>query len=131
MQSSSNQQWPFSKPLEFLQRVKYGGAVGKQIAVVIVALLVLAVVAVCAWGQTIVVYIIAPLVVVVLVIGLFAVQRTLDKHPEQALYEGAEYLEYQRIKYAATKDVPQLPDTPLTIGSGEDPRNIAAPEGGR
>jgi hypothetical protein len=103
-----DQQWPFSKPLEFLQRIKYGGAVGKQIAAVIVALLILGVSLICTWGQIITVYFVVPAVIIVLGIGLFSVHRTLDKHPNLAILEGAEFVEFHRLEIAA-KNVPPVP----------------------
>lgn len=103
-------QWPFSKPLEFLHKIKYGGAVGKQITAVIVALLVLAVVAVCTWGQIKTVYFVVPGVIVILALGLFSVQRTLDKHPSLATLEGEEYLTYRKIEMEiAAKGFIELP----------------------
>ena len=68
---------------------------GKQIAAIIVALIVLAVAIIGMWGQIVAIYFVVPGVILVLAIGLFSVQRSLDKHPNLALLEGSEYLEYK------------------------------------
>src|SRR5579862_6569322 len=88
MPPDPQQNWPFSKPLEFLQRIRYGGAVGKQVALAIAALLVLAVIGVTNWGNIHAVYVIVPAIIVIVLGGLYSVQRTLDNHPELASLEG-------------------------------------------
>jgi hypothetical protein len=70
-------------PFSYSQRCCDSSAVGKQAAVIIVALLVLAVALICTWGQILSVYIVVPAVVVVLCVGLFSMHRTLDKHPRE------------------------------------------------
>jgi hypothetical protein len=124
--NKSSQQWPLSKPLEFLQKVKYGGAVGKQAAVVIVALLVLGIALICNWGQIAAVYVVVPCVIAILAIGLISVQRTLDKHPNVAIMEGAEYVEFHRLELAA-KNIPVLPETPLIADPASAVKQIEPP----
>lgn len=128
----TQQEWPFSKPLEFLHKVKYGGAVGKQIVAVVVALLVLGVVSISLWGQITAAYLVVPAVIIVLFGGLFSVHRTLDKGPSLAILEGSEYVEYSKVELAA-KNMPIIPPTPaipdpkapamLTIEAKADPED--------
>ncbi len=52
-------------PLEFLQKVKYGGAVGKLTVITVVAMIVLAVAIGAVWGNILAICAMAAMVVVV------------------------------------------------------------------
>jgi len=104
--------WPFSKPLEFLQKVKYGGAVGKLTAITVAALLVVAVISVSSWNNE-KVHIGGLIVVLFLVLAAFwRISRTLQKHPELALMDGTEIITFKRLEMAA-KNQPILADSPM------------------
>ncbi len=98
------------KPLGFLQKVKYRGAVGKQTAITVVVLIVLGIALLSVWGQTEAVYFIVATVVFVFLSALFAIHKTLAKHPELALLDGLELVEYKKLDIAA-KNMRRIPDT--------------------
>jgi hypothetical protein len=116
-----DQHWPFSKSLEFLHKVKYGGAVGKKAAITNVALIVLAIALVAVWGKVYAVLLIALGVLIVFGGSLKSIDKTLEKHPELALLDGTEMVAMKKLEMAA-KNVPILPEAPLIL----DPE---APEG--
>lgn len=100
---------PFSKPLEFLHKVKYGGAVGKKTVTACVTLLILGVAIIAMWGQ---VYPI--LVVVVLAFAVFyrfneSVDKTLKAHPDLALMDGTEIVRIREMELGA-KGMPPSPN---------------------
>jgi hypothetical protein len=108
----NQQAWPFTKPLEFLQKVKYGGAVGKLAAITVAALIVVAVIMASAWNNERV-HIGGLIVVVLLVLAAFwRIAKTLDKHPELALLDGTEIVTMKRLEMAA-KNKPVLEGSPM------------------
>ena len=116
--------WPFSKPLEFLQKVKYGGAVGKLTAICVAALLVIAVGMVSAWGNETVHLVAFGIIVFLVLVTFWRIAKTLEKHPELALMDGTEIIAYKRVELAA-KNHPMLIDS-MTIPDPAPPQ-IEAP----
>ena len=102
------QQWPFSKPLEFLQKVKYGGAVGKLTVIAVAAILMCGVAMVSSWGQEHVAFVALALVFVIVVGVFYEIRKTLERHPQLALMDGAEIVTLRKIELAA-KNSPILP----------------------
>ncbi len=100
-ESAPEKQLPFSKPLEFLQKVKYGGAVGKQAVIAVVALIVLGIAILSLWGQMTAVLAIVIVVFAVFVISLASIHKTLQKHPELALMDGTEIIAYKKLEMTA------------------------------
>ena len=111
--------WAFPK-MEFLQRVKYGGAVGKKTAIAIVALTVLgvAIAGVVAFALRIpvesILWIVvilasilglASLAVLVFKQALESIDTTLKDHPELALMDGAEFVNLKKAEIAAKNKV--------------------------
>ena len=82
--------WPFSIPLEFLHKVKYGGAVGKLTAIAVAAVVVCGIAMVCGWGNQTVILTAIGAVLVVVFGAFFEIRQTLEKHPELALLDGTE-----------------------------------------
>jgi len=117
--------WPFSKPLEFLQKVKYGGAVGKLAVITVVALIVVAVGLVSAWNNQAVHLAGFGLVFLIVVMAFVWISKTLKQHPELALLDGTEYVTLQKIQLAA-KNQPMIPDSP-TISDPTPPLIDAPP----
>jgi hypothetical protein len=105
----SDNRWPFSKPLEFLHRVKYGGAVGKKTVTACVTLLMLGLAMTAVWGN--VYAILAVVVVVFLVFERFnrSVDKTLEAHPELALMDGSEIVRVREMQLNA-KGMSTQPD---------------------
>jgi hypothetical protein len=112
-------------PLAFLRWVNYRGVVGNQISLGIVALIVLAVIAICLWGRIEAAYLLVPAVILVLAIILFSVHKTLKENPGSVL-EDALYLEHRKMDMElAAKNRPSIQLTPLI----EDPQPPLAIEG--
>jgi len=97
--------WPLSKPLEFLQKVKYGGVVGKKAAMGIAALLVLGIAIFAVWGKEYAVLMIVGMVFVVLLTSFLSIDKTLAAHPELALMDGSEIVRIREIEAGAAKDM--------------------------
>jgi hypothetical protein len=114
-QRPDQHQWPFSKPLEFLHKVKYGGAVGKKTVITVVALIVLAIgiVSIAALrGSVVSILLLAMLAVGVFVWALASIDRTLVKHPELALLDGTEFVALRKAEMAAAKNMKVVDITP-------------------
>jgi hypothetical protein len=109
--------------MEFLQKVKYGGAVGKKTAITIVVLTVLgvAITGVISFAIRIrpeSVLLVAAILVAVVALAWFAVfvfkhalgsiDTTLKNHPELALMDGAEIVKLREVEMAA-KHITILP----------------------
>ena len=107
--------WPFPK-MEFLQKVKYGGAVGKKTVITIVTLTVLGVAisgvvafafririesVVLAAVTLIVIAGLASLAVLVFRHALGSIDTTLKDHPELALMDGAEFVGLRKAELEA------------------------------
>src|SRR5258706_13486741 len=106
----SDWQWPkFNlKFLAFLQKVGYGGAVGKKAAITIVAMGVMAVALVCCWGLGRInpAYELAGIIgigFIVVMVGVFffgsmlSIDKTLKAHPLESLMDGAQRVAYERV----------------------------------
>lgn len=115
---------PFSKPLEFLQKVKYGGAVRKKTVIICVALIVLGVCALTLWHQTYAILAIAGIVLLIVFFGLRSIDGTLEKHPQLALMDGTEIIRYREIELASKDQKIIAPTGTLVPGS----RSISLPE---
>jgi hypothetical protein len=102
--------WLFSKPLEFLHKVKYGGAVGKITALSVTALLVIAVAMISGWGKEALLFGGIGAVIVILLAAFWMIHRTLEKYPDLALMDGTEIVAYKKIELAA-KNRPVLSDS--------------------
>jgi hypothetical protein len=107
---------PAFPKMDFLQKVKYGGAVGKKAAITIVALIVLGVaivgvVTVAARIGIESVLFAALILTVIAGLALLAwhtfkhalrsIDKTLQDHPELALMDGSEWVSYQKVLMAA------------------------------
>ena len=123
----SGRSWLFSKPLEFLHKVKYGGAVGKVTALSVTALLVTAVAMVSGWGKETLLLVGMGTVLIILLATFWMIHRTLEKYPDLALMDGTEIVAYRKIELAA-KNRPMLsnsisisdPTPPLIEGPREE-----------
>ncbi|MBZ5594562.1 MAG: hypothetical protein LAP39_20155 [Acidobacteriia bacterium] len=74
---------------------------GKLTAIAIAAILACCVALVSMWGQQAVAFVVLA-VIILIVFGVFwEIRKTLEKHPELALMDGAEYVAYRRIQNAA------------------------------
>ncbi|HYM13233.1 MAG TPA: hypothetical protein VEU62_21010 [Bryobacterales bacterium] len=118
------QPWPFSKPLEFLQKVKYGGAVGKKTAIAVTTLIVLAVALVALplslrlAGNIGALYVMIPamLVVVAAVLWVYfdslrSIDNSVRTYPKLALLEGTDLVAYQQLEMEmAAKNRPSIPE---------------------
>jgi hypothetical protein len=121
--------------MDFLQKVKYGGAVGKKSAITIVALIVLGV----AIGGVVAIAIrigIGSALFAILILAsigglallashvfkhaLGSIDKTLKDHPELALMDGSEYVSYQKALMAA-KHITVLPAVAQPILDPEAP----------
>lgn len=125
----------FSKPLEFLQKVKYGGAVGKQTVIAVVALIALTVAMLSMWEQVSAVYVIVGAVVLVVCVSFFSIHKTLEKYHEEAMLEGKDLKEHwgKKMEMAAKQlPAPSVDDqrpsiepgqaaAPLLAGNPEEP----------
>lgn len=120
-------QWPFAKPLEFLQKVKYGGAVGKLTVLSVVALIVLAVALLSAWGNVEAVYVIVGVVFLVFGVAHFSIHKTLQKHPELALLDGTELVAYRKMEIEMAAKGFEVPTAPA-IPSPDRPPVLELPE---
>jgi hypothetical protein len=112
--SMSNQdRWPFSKPLEFLQKVKYGGAVGKLTVIAVAAILICGVGMIAGWGNQIII-IIAIAAVLLIVAGSYReIRKTLEKHPELALMDGTEIVALRKAEMAVKGKIINVEATPV------------------
>ena len=123
---------PFPK-MDFLQKVKYGGAVGKKSAVTIVALIVLgiAIAGVVAIALRVGFESVPFGILILALIGglaflashvfkhaLGSIDTTLKNHPELALMDGSEWVSYQKALLAA-KNIPVLSEVSEPL---QDPR---------
>jgi hypothetical protein len=109
---------PFKLPLEFLQKVKYGGAVGKQTVITVVAMIVLAVAFGAVWGNVSAVYILVVALLVIFFGSLASIHKTLKDSPSLAMLEGSELVAYRKVELA-TKERGPLPETPPVLNSGQ------------
>jgi hypothetical protein len=103
-----NQGWPFSKPLEFLHKVKYGGVVGKKTVITVVALIVLAIAILAMWGKVEPVLLIVAVVLIILFGAFRSIDASVKAHPELALMDGSEWVAYKKAEMAA-KHITILP----------------------
>jgi fatty acid desaturase len=131
-----NNRWAFPK-MEFLQKVKYGGAVGKKTAITIVALTVLgvAITGVIAFAFRIriesIVLVVAILAVIVglasLAVFVFkhalgSIDTTLKDHPELALMDGAEFAAAKnKVVIDVTPAIPNPKHPTAAIASAIEP----------
>ena len=104
----TNKDWPFSKPLEFLQKVKYGGVVGKKTVITVVALIVLAIAVLAMWGKVGPVLLIVGVVLIILFGAFRSIDVSVKAHPELALLDGTEWVAYKKAEMAA-KHITILP----------------------
>jgi len=98
-------QWPFRKPLEFLHKVKYGGAVGKKTVITVVSLIVVGIAILALWGNVWAILALAALVVVIFFGSLNSIDTTLKAHPELALMDGTEILALRKAEMSAKNGV--------------------------
>jgi hypothetical protein len=127
----ANQNWPFSKPLEFLHKVKYGGAVGKKTAITVVVLIVLAIALLVCWRLEMKtgVYLSLGLLIVVFIYALNSIDKTLEKHPQLAVLDGSEFVQYRKMELEmAAKGILELPKSPLIPDSRHPPRQLPPAE---
>jgi hypothetical protein len=120
---------PFSKPLEFLQKVKYGGAVGKKTAIAVAAIITCGVGMVCGWGNQTVILIAIAAVVLIVVLAYRDINHTLEKFPELALMDGTEIVALRKAEMAAKNKIviditpaienPRHPQEQMTAASEE------------
>jgi hypothetical protein len=108
---------PFALPLEFLQKVKYGGAVGKQTVITVVAMIVLAVAIAAVWGNVVAVYVILGVLVLIFFGALVSIHKTLKESPSLAMLEGSELVAYRKVELA-TKERGPLPEATPVLKSG-------------
>jgi hypothetical protein len=117
--------WPSLKPFEFLQRIKFGGIVGKKTAITISVLIVLgvSVAGISGIGARIridsilalamilgVIVIVAIIAVVVLRIAFRSIDNTVQHNPYLAIMDEVEFAKHKRFELElAAKDTPQLP----------------------
>jgi hypothetical protein len=109
--------------MDFLQKVKYGGAVGKKAAITIVALIVIGVAIAGVVGVAARIGIASVLfagLILAVIVGLAllashvlkhalgSIDKTLKDHPELALMDGSEFVSYQKTLMAA-KNIMVLP----------------------
>ena len=122
-------QWPNLKAMDFLQKVKYGGPVGKKAAIAMVALIVVAVsLPVAGWlGLTGAVYVALGLIVVIFFGAMRSIDTTVERFPELAMMDGMEVVAYKKVALAA-KNQPSIPDTPRMIDPNPANPGIEGPE---
>jgi len=125
------EQWKpsFKLPLEFLQKVKYGGAVGKMTVIAVVAMVVLAVAIGAVWGKERAVYVIVALVVLIFFGAMHNIQKALKDFPTLAMMEGSELVAYRKVELA-TKELGPLPETAPVLNSGRLKSLTAGDDGG-
>lgn len=98
---SSKYGWPLSKPLEFLHRVKYGGAVGKLTVIAVSAILVCGVGMISGWGDPKVIFGAIMAILFIVWLSFRQIGQTLNDHPELALMDGTEIVRIREIEVAA------------------------------
>jgi hypothetical protein len=68
------------------------------------------------------------LVVVIFFGAMRSIDKTLEKHPELALMDGTEYVDYKKIEYAA-KNMPEPPwDSRVIANPGGTPPQLNPPK---
>jgi hypothetical protein len=122
------QQWPFAKPMEFLQKVKYGGVVGKKTVIAVVLLLILGTAIVAVHGQTLPILLIVAVAVIACFGALHSLDQSVKAHPELALMDGGEIVAYRKVELAAKNvsivhlEALPVPDpNPPLLEGGEQP----------
>lgn len=89
--------------MEFLHKVKYGGAVGKKTVITVVVLIVLAIALLMLWplrGPVWAVLLIVGAAVLIFFGSLSSIDKTLVAHPELALMDGTEILALRKAEMA-------------------------------
>ena len=124
----ADDRFPFSRALVFLQRIKYGGAVGKLTAISVAAILMLGIGMICGSGKE---YVILPgmvLVVVVVMLGFKAISNTLQRHPELSLLDGSDIVALKKAELSS-KGTPYIPLSGIAVhGSGDSLSKIEGPK---
>ena len=106
IQMPSDQKNPsFKLPLEFLQKVKYGGAVGKQTVITVVAMIVIALALGSVWGNVAAVYVLVAVLVIIFFGALASIHKTLKDSPGLAMLEGSELVAYRKVELATKEQV--------------------------
>jgi hypothetical protein len=109
--------WTPAKALAFLQKVTYGGAVGKQTVIAVVALIALTTGFVCSVGHISAVYVIVGGVLLVVAGSFISIHRTLANFPDLSTLDGPDWLKYQ--KWTAAKGKPEIPVSLPVPSSGK------------
>jgi hypothetical protein len=89
------QQWQLSKLFEFLQKVKFGGIVGKKTVIAVAAIIACAVAMISGWGNQTVILIALGGVLALVVIAYREINKTinqLEHLPRLAIMDGPELL---------------------------------------
>jgi hypothetical protein len=109
-----------------LQRIKFGGVVGKQTLLGVICVIGLAAIA---WkAEPSAALIIAVLVVSVVVLIAILNFYYAHKHPAEAMLEGAEMLAFQHHALS-TKYEESPPDSPVLPNPGGSPPQLNPPQG--
>jgi hypothetical protein len=120
----SQQQWQLSKLFEFLQKVKFGGIVGKKTVIAVAAIIACAVAMISGWGNQTVILIALGGVVTLVVIAYREINKTIEQleHlPGLAIMDGPELLALKKAEIAAAKNMRIVEITP-TIADPLRPR---------
>jgi hypothetical protein len=93
---------PLSKALQFLQKVKYGGVVGKKTVMTVVALIVLGTtaLALAIRGDMIVLGAIVVLIPIVLFGSFKSIDANIQQQPQLALMDGTEIIAWNKAQAA-------------------------------
>ena len=100
---------------------------GKKTVIICVALIVLAICAVCLWNQVYAILAIVAAVLAVLVFGLKSIDGTLERHPKLALMDGTEIVKMKEIEVMAAKYTPVIVGEPLIDEPGQTDSELEIP----
>jgi len=122
--SKPSRSFDFLKSLGFLQRITYGGPVGKIGAVGVTALIVIGAVVMSCWGNQLVHLAGLGTVFAIVLVVLFFIRQIVNEHPQLATLEGKQVVDFTQLQLAA-KYHPALPDPSTSIDP--EPPMIEAP----
>lgn len=103
---------------------------GKKTVIAVVALVVLATAIVCVWAKVVPILIIVGLAVFIVLMAFSSIDKTLEKHPELALLDGTEWVNYRKAEMEmAAKQLPRpLASELLSTSSPGQPQNLLPSE---
>lgn len=104
---------------------------GKKTVISVVALIVLAIALVVSGvlGLKNAIYVVAGMVLAVFVYALVSIDKTLNKHPQLALMDGSEFVDYRKVELEmAAKGLAEPPQSPRIPDPKHPLRQLPPPE---